>query len=161
MAAEKLGFQDFIGTVEGDASEFITELHRLLTEGGCKIEVKEAKSGYVVSYRYDKKTIMNYVFRKKGMIARIYGNHVIDYMAFLDTLPDGMVKAIQDAPYCKRLLNPNDCNPKCAMGNDFILRGQREQKCRYSAFMFLLCEENNPFIKSFIMHELEASSRTK
>lgn len=161
MATEKFSFEDFISTVDGDASEFITELHNELTASGCKIEVKEAKSGYVVSYLYNKKTLLNYVFRKKGIIARIYGNHVIDYMEFLDTLPDGMVKAIQDAPDCKRLLNPRDCNPKCAMGNDFILRGQRHQKCRYSAFMFLLCEENNPFIKSFIKSELEACSRTK
>lgn len=93
----KLGFEDFIITVDGAQAGFITELNRELTEGGCTIEVKEAKSGYVVSYLHNKKAIANYVFRKKGIIARIYGNHIIDYMEFLDTLPDGMVQAIKDA----------------------------------------------------------------
>lgn len=149
----------FIITVDSALTEFVTALHHKLTEDGCTIEVKEAKSGYVVSYLYNKKAIANYVFRKKGIIARIYGNHIDDYMELLDTLPDRMMKIIQDAQVCKRLINPDDCNPKCAMGYDFILHGQRHPKCRNNAFMFLLCEENNPFIKTFLMSELAARCR--
>ena len=29
-----------------------------------------------------------------------------------------MKKEITKASVCKRLINPNDCNPKCAMGYD-------------------------------------------
>lgn len=158
---DKLGFDDFIGTVEPVLTDFITRLHRELLEGGCKVEVKEAKSGYVVSYLYNKKAIANYVFRKKGILVRIYANHVLEYEALLDTLPNEMAKAIEAAPVCKRLINPDDCNSKCAMGYDFILHGQRQQKCRNNAFMFLLCEENNPSIKAILKSELAARCKAK
>lgn len=157
MEKTKLGFSDFIDAVDSENKAFITELHQDLTAKGCKIAVKEAKSGYVVSYLYDKKTVVNFVFRKKGLFVRIYANHIQGYMAFLDILPDAMVKTIQAAPVCKRLVNPNDCNARCAMGYDFMLHGERLQKCRNNAFMFLLCEENNAFIKTFLHNELNAS----
>lgn len=158
MENKKLGFEDFIATVDSSYREFVNDLHHDFIEHGCKIEVKAAKSGYLVSYSLNKKTIANYVFRKKGLIVRIYANHINQYMGYLDTLPDGMIKTIHDAPICKRLVNPEDCNPKCAKGYDFLLRGEQLQKCRSNAFMFLLSEENNPFIKTFIVNELEACS---
>lgn len=156
MEKIKLGFGEFIDTVDDGNREFVTELHQEFIDRGCKIEVKEAKSGYVVSYLLNKKTIANYVFRKAGLIVRIYANHIKDYMEFLETLPEGMVKTIETAPVCKRLINPDDCNSKCAMGYDYILNGKRHQKCRNGAFMFLLCEENNKFIKDFLRNELTA-----
>lgn len=155
----KLGFEDFIVAVDSASTEFVVGLHNYLMEGGCKIEVKEAESGYMVSYLYNKKAIANYVFRKKGMFARIYGNHIVEYVEILDTLPNGMVKTIKDAPVCKRLINPDQCNQKCTMGYDFIMQGERYQKCRNNAFMFLLCEENNPFIGALLKNELEVRSQ--
>ena len=159
MEKIKLGFDAFIATVGDGDKAFVTELHQVFMDKGCKIEVKEAKSGYVVSYILNKKTVANFVFRKAGLIVRIYANHVKEYMAFLETLPDAMIQTIQESPNCKRLINPNDCNSKCAMGYEFLLRGQRLQKCRNGAFMFLLCGENNPFIKTFLEQELKACSR--
>jgi hypothetical protein len=128
---------------------------------GADYEVKEAKMGYLVSYLLNKKTIANYVSRKKGLIIRLYANCINQYMGFLDILPDGMVKTIRDAPICKRLMNHDTCNSKCPMGYDFVLRGQRLQKCRSNAFMFLLCAESNPFIKTFLKNELEACAQVK
>lgn len=63
---KKLGFEDFIAAVAAENQEFVRELHAKLTELGCKMEVKAAKSGFVVSYSLNRKTIANYVFRKKG-----------------------------------------------------------------------------------------------
>lgn len=156
MANQKFSFEDFITTVEDEQSEFVTKLHQMLTQGGCKIEVKESKSGYLVSYILNKKTIANYVFRKKGLIVRIYANHITEYMEILDGFSDEMIKSIEDAPICKRLVNPESCNSKCAMGYDFILKGERYQKCRSNAFMFMFCEENNPFIEDFLKREMQA-----
>lgn len=156
MAHVALGFEDFIQTVDTDSQAFVKELHQVLSDCGCKIEVKEAKSGYVVSYTWHKKTIANYVFRKKGLLVRLYANHLGEYMAFLDTLPPDMVKAIGDAPICKRLVKPDACNAKCPMGYEFLLQGQHHQKCRFNAFLFLVCTENNPAIRAFFTHELKA-----
>lgn len=147
MMSEKYTLHDFLATVDGDNQTFVNELHDELTRYGCKAEIKLAKSGYVVSYSLNQKTVMNYVFRKKGLMARIYTNHIAQYMDFFDTLPDQMVKAIQRAPICKRLVDPSTCNPKCSMGYDFVLKGERLQKCRNNAFLFLLSEESRPFVK--------------
>ena len=47
--SEKYTFDDFLSTVDGDNREFVRELHEELTKLGCKTEIKQAKSGYVVS----------------------------------------------------------------------------------------------------------------
>lgn len=155
---KKSGFEDFIAAVNGDNQEFVRELHHKLMERGCKLEVKDARSGYVVSYKYDKKTIANYVFRKKGLLIRIYAEHASQCTELLDTLPDGMVQSIQKASICKRLVNPDDCNPRCPMGYDFWLKGEHYQKCRSNAFMFLVCPENNEFIGELLLKEIKVDS---
>lgn len=155
--SEKYTFQDFLASVDGENQKFVSDLHDELTALGCRAEVKSAKSGYVVSYSRSKKTIANYVFRKKGLIARIYAGHIAQHMELLDTLPDSMVRSIQKAPICKRLVDPSACNQKCSMGYDFILKGERLQRCRYGAFMFLLTEESRPYIKSLLLKEASAT----
>lgn len=153
---EKYTFQDFLASVDGDNQEFVSNLHEELTGLGCKIDVKSSKSGYVVSYSLNKKTIVNYVFRKKGIMARIYAAHIAQYMEILDTLPEGMVRSIQEAPVCKRLVDPSACNSRCSMGYDFILKGERLLRCRNNAFLFLLNEESRPYVKSLLLNEVRA-----
>ena len=80
---------------------------------------------------------------------------------FLDTLPEKVKKEIKNASVCKRLLNPDDCNPKCAMGYTFSLDGEQYQKCRYMAFQPTLSEENNPYIRQFLGKELQGLYNTK
>ena len=143
---KEIEFQDFITSVPIENQDFVKELHNKLMELGCKIEIKTAKSGNMVSYLYHKKTVANYVFRKKGMLVRIYGVHVNEYEKILETLPCEMVSTIQKAPICKRLADPTD----------FWLKGEHYQKCRNSAFMFLVCPQNNPFIQSFLLSEVKA-----
>lgn len=152
----KLNYDDFFATVSEKDKPFVDEMHKIFLAHGCTLEVKEAKSGYVVSYLHNKKTVANYVFRKSGMLLRLYAKHVQQYMELLDTMPDAMVKAIQAAPVCKRLINPDDCNSKCSMGYDFILRGERQQKCRNNAFFLPVCDANNPSLKLLVEQELAA-----
>lgn len=52
---ETYTFQDFLASVDGANQKFVSELHDGLTGLGCKIDVKSAKSGYVVSYSLNKK----------------------------------------------------------------------------------------------------------
>ena len=155
--SEKYTFHDFLGSVQEENKDFVSGLHDELTKLGCKIEVKLAKSGYVVTYSLNKKAIVNFVFRKKGLVARIYASHVAQYLDVLKTLPDEMAQTIQAASLCKRLLDPAACNQKCSMGYDFIFKGERLQKCRNSAFMFLLSEENKPYVKKLLLSEAKAA----
>jgi len=154
MAQEKITFEQFLEAVDTDNKPFVQELHSYMMDNGCKVTFEEKKSGFLASYKYGKppKSVINFVFRKHGMLTRIYGEHISSYPDFLNSLPPEMVKSIEDAGICKRLVN-NTCSPKCS-GYDFIIGDMHFQKCRYNCFEFLMTHETNPYIKSFIEHEL-------
>ncbi len=152
-------FDDFLPQVAPDHLPFVLDLDSALRAWGYKTKVELAKSGYVVSYLHPKtkKTLLNYVFRKTGMLMRIYGDHVGGYLDFLQTLPESMAKEVAGEPNCKRLLNPAACNSRCPMGYVFSIRGEEYQKCRYNAFVFDVTNETMPFLKPFV--EKEALAR--
>lgn len=149
-------FNLFLNSVEAQYQDFVQDLHNLLTENQCKCEIKPAKSGYLVSYVFldTKKTLANFVFRKSGIKLRIYADHIEQYQEFLNSLPKKMKKEISKASICKRLINPDDCNQKCAMGYTFSFDNEQYQKCRFMAFMPTLSQESNPYIKQFLINEL-------
>ena len=73
MAKEKASFKEFLSAVAPEHQAFVEKLNTKLIEQGCVLVIKEAKSGYAASYQLEKKTVMNWVFRKSGILARIYG----------------------------------------------------------------------------------------
>ncbi len=75
MAKEIGSFKEFLSAVAPEHKAFVDQLNNKLLEKGCDLVIKEAKSGYTASYQLDKKTIMNWVFRKSGILARIYGDN--------------------------------------------------------------------------------------
>jgi len=158
MAQAIISFEQFIEAVDTDNRQLVQDLHNYLLDNGCKVSFEEKKSGFLASYKYGKpqRAVMNFLFRKSGMLTRIYGERIGAYPDFLNTLPGIMVESIKDASMCKRLVL-NECSPKCR-GYDFTIGNERFQKCRYSCFEFLMTSESNPFIKSFVEHEL--SERT-
>ena len=148
-------FTLFMETVDNRFCSFVIQINEYLTANGCKCDIKLQKSGYVVSYVLNsKRTLATFISRKTGMKIRIYPEHIGEYQNFLDTLPEKAKKEIKKASVCKRLIHPDDCNPKCIMGYTFILDGEQYQKCRYMAFQLTLSEENNPYIKQFLEKEL-------
>ena len=157
MDKKDLKFEDFLMDVDPAYHIFVTQTHDLLLENGCSIKMDLAKNGYLVSYSdRNKRVLLNFVFRKSGLITRIYGDNVNGYNDFLETLPGEMVKAIEKAPVCKRLIDITKCNSKCRMGYDFTLKDTQYQKCQYNCFMFLVTDENVPFISKFLTKELKA-----
>lgn len=139
----------------GSSRNFVEEINDFLLTNNCKREIKTAKSGFTVSYLLQdtKKTLATFICRKTGIKIRIYPQRLHEYMDFLDTLPAKMKKEIAKASVCKRLVNPNDCNPKCVMGYDFVMDKERYQKCRYMAFTFTVNEESILYIKQFLQNE--------
>ena len=154
MAQEKITFEQFLEAVEANNKAFIQDLHDYLTTNGCKVTIEEKKSGFLASYKHTKlkKSIANLLFRKHGMLVRIYGENASEFPDFMDTLPVGMVQSIEKAGECRRLVH-NTCSPKCT-GYDFMMGDKRFQLCRYNAFEFLVENENSPYIKAFIENEL-------
>ncbi|MCL2578041.1 MAG: hypothetical protein FWE27_08330 [Defluviitaleaceae bacterium] len=155
MAQEKITFEQFFEAVEASNQPFVQDLHNYLLENGCKVTFEEKKSGFLASYKHGKppKAVLNFVFRKHGMLTRIYGERISGYPDFLNTLPKEMVQSIESAGICKRLVH-STCSPKC-IGYDFKIGNEHFQKCRYNCFEFLITDENNPHIKSFVEHEIK------
>lgn len=149
-------FDLFLQTVDPRFLGFVLEINDYLKNQNCKCDIKSAKSGFVVSYVLNdtKRTLATFVSRKTGMKLRIYPEHISQYQDFLATLPEKMKKEIRKASVCKRLINPDDCNPRCVMGYTFDFEGETLKKCRYMAFMPTLSEENNPYIMQFLEKEL-------
>ena len=155
MTQEKITFEQFIQAVDADNQPFVQDLNSYLLENGCKATFEEKKSGYLASYKYGKppRAVLNFVFRKTGMLTRIYGERISGYPDFLNTLPKEMVESIESAGICKRLVH-NACSPKCS-GYDFTIVNEHFQKCRYSCFEFLMTSKSNPYIKAFVEYELK------
>ena len=154
MSKEKVTFEQFFASVAAENQTFVQELHDTLLENGCKVAFSEQKSGFLASYKYGKppRAFANVLFRKQGMLVRIYGEHTAEYLDFLNTLPTEMVTSIEQSGVCKRIVE-NTCSPKCT-GYDFVIGDTRFQKCKYNCFEFLVTEESKPYIKLFIQHEL-------
>jgi hypothetical protein len=154
MATETIDCEQFIQSVDFQYRQFVQDLHEYMLESGCKVTFEQKKSGFLASYKIGKpvRAIANFVFRKQGMLVRIYGENINKYEDFLNTLPKGMADSIKESSECKRLVH-NTCSPKCS-GYDFKIGDERYQKCRYGCFELLVTDENNPFIKSFVEFEL-------
>ena len=159
MPEKELNFEDFINDVDPRYRGFVRETHEFMLDKGCKLKLALAKNGYVVSYPYGKSkhVIFNYVFRKKGLVARIYCDHIAQYTDFIETLPEKIIDSIKKAPSCKRFENPPKCNSKCG-GYVFSIKGTQHQKCRYNCMMITIDDETTPFIKMLIEKELEYRS---
>lgn len=153
-------YEDFLALVDPGVLPFVEEMHKELISRGCTLKIAEAKSGYVVSYGLGEpsRVLLNYVFRKKGLMVRVYTDHILEYMQYLEELPPAMVKGIAKAPVCRRLVNPTLCNASCPKGYEFLLEGQPYQKCRYNCFLLLTGEESNPYIQGLVQRELQARS---
>ena len=159
MPKQAIPFSDFLVTAGAEHEDFIMQLHEYLQENNCVAEIKEAANGYVVSYVHKptKRTVANYVFRKKGPMLRVYADHILSYLELLAHWPKSMIDTIKKGGVCKRLLNPTACNARCLKGFDFILDGERQQLCRYgSGFTFLLEDEAKPYLSEIMKCELQA-----
>jgi len=159
MPKQTIPFSAFLTAAGAEHGEFINQLHDYLQENDCTTEIKEAASGYVVSYIHKptKRTVANYVFRKKGPMLRVYADHILSYGDILTSWPESMKNTIRKGGACKRLIDPTACNSRCLLGFDFILDGERQQPCRYgSGLTFLLEDEAKPHLLEIMQHEIKA-----
>ncbi len=155
-------FEDFLMIVAAELQPFAAGVDACLLQNGCTRKIEPAKNGYLVSYAYapagqsKKRTLANFVFRKGGLVTRVYGDCVGGYAGFLDTVAPDMREKAAKAPVCKNLTAPGTCSPHCSMGYDYEMGGTRHQKCKYNAFLFPVSTENAADIRAFIEREMAA-----
>lgn len=155
-----ISFSDFLATVPEEQRDFVSSLHVRLTENGCTIRIKEAKSGYAVSYLWENRTMMNWVFRKSGILVRIYGDHSDQYESVIAALPVDMQKKMTGSRDCKRLKDPSACSNTCVMGFVYDLDGTIHQKCRNDGMLFPLFDKTSLHIQSLLDAELAVRQKT-
>jgi len=156
MAEEKFRFENFIQALNASDLTFVQNLHEYMLNNGCKATFEEKKTGLLGSYKHtkSKKSVINLLLKKQGLLVRIYGENIGGYHDFLNSLPVEMVKSIDDASICKRLVH-NTCSPKCA-GYDFMIGNKHFQKCKYNCFEFIVTNKSKKYIKSFVENETKA-----
>lgn len=157
MDKQVLSFENFLFNVSPQYQPFVQKVHDELLGQGYKLKLEMAKSGYLVSYGHPKtkRSILNFVFRKSGLVIRVYADHLSRYSDFLGMLPDGMMKIIAKSPLCKRLIDPMACNQRCPMGYAFEVGGEWYKKCRYNCFLLPVNDESVSFLETFIAHEMK------
>lgn len=156
MEKEKGSFKEFLAAIAPEQQAFVERLNNKLVEQGCDLVIKEAKSGYTASYRLEKKTVMNWVFRKSGILARIYGDNAKKYEDTIASLPADMQKKMTSARDCKRLMDPNACSDTCVKGFVYTLNGDTHKKCRNDGMFFLLTDESAEHIAGLVCAEVAA-----
>lgn len=151
-------FRMFLESIAAKDQPAVLSVHEFMMDKKCKMEMKSAKSGYVLSYLRpgDTHALANFVCRKTGVKIRFYAEHVDKYENMLSELPAKMKAGIAKSSDCKRLKNPDDCNSRCPMGYIFHMDGQEYKKCRYMAFMLDVTNDNVSYLTDLIEKELEA-----
>ena len=146
----KYEIDDFFKEVEPAHQSFARTTHEMLTMGGYKMKMESKASGLFVSYSHPKtkRSLLNFVFRKIGLLARLYPDNASTRFS-MDNLPASMEKELVKAPDCKM------CSEKCTKGNKFLLRGQAYDKCRYNSFLFAVTEESKPVLIEWIEKEVK------
>lgn len=154
MAKEKGSFKEFLSAVAPEYQSFVEKLNNKLIEQGCDLVIKKAKSGYAASYQLEKRTVMNWVFRKSGVLARIYGDNAGKYEDIIATLPAEMQKKMTTSRDCKRLIDPTACSDTCVKGFVYTLNGDTHKKCRNDGMFFLLTNETAEHIAGLVCAEV-------
>lgn len=160
MAKEKGSFKEFLSAVAPEYQTFVENLNNKLIEQGCDLIIKEAKSGYTASYQLEKKTVMNWVFRKSGILARIYGDNASKYEDTIASLPTDMQKRMTTSRDCKRLIDPTACSDTCVKGFVYTLNGDTHKKCRNDGMFFLLTSETAEHIAGLVCSEVTVREST-
>lgn len=154
MANEMNSFNEFLLTVAPEHQVFVEKLNQKLIEQGCDLVVKKAKSGYTVTYQLKKKSVMNWVFRKVGILARIYGDNACKDSDIITSLPTNMQTKMTKSRDCVRLIDPNACSPVCVRGFIYTLNGDTHKKCRNDGMLFQLTNENAEHIDKLVSKEV-------
>lgn len=159
MSKAECTFKDFVDSADPNHRDFFADVDIILTDKGYLPKIELKKTGYAVSYfnKKLKRTIANFVTRRKGILMRVYADNTDQYMNIFSDLPDSMAKEIKKAQDCKRMIDPTACNSKCKMGISIVLNDELHKKCRYSALMFLVQPDKYDFLKSILNNELNVS----
>ena len=146
-------FDDFLKTVEPQHKAFAESMHKELIANGYKAAIESKATGFFIGYKHPKtkRSLMNFLFRKKGLLVRIYPASKTPIIP--NAVTEGMIKEIDKAITCKM------CSEKCIKGYKFAINDQAYDKCHYGAFLFVVSEESKPVIAKWVKTEIEENQQ--
>ena len=145
-------FTEYQDLLPMEILETVQSIHAELSKMGFTEDIKEAKSGPILSYIKDKKVLLNYVYRKSGIKVRLYAAGIAAYEDCLAVLPGSMKTELKKAADCKKL-NGLPCTPTCPGGYTYTLDGELLKKCRSTAFLMTLNQKTAGYIQTLILRE--------
>ena len=72
-------FTEYQDQLPIEIRETVQNIHAELSAMDFTEEIKEAKSGPILSYTKDRKALLNYVYRKSGIKVRLYAAGIAAY----------------------------------------------------------------------------------
>ncbi len=146
---------DFLSLISDESKTFVDELDTFLIDNKCRRSIKPAAKGYLVTYVLPEsgRSLLNFVFRKGCVKARIYAAHVAEYEELIEKFPESTKKEISGSLDCKKLTGKT-CSPSCPAGYAFVMDGKEYKKCRSMAFLPVLNNSNNSIIREMIEKEI-------
>ena len=145
-------FAEYKDLLPSGIRETVQNIHAELSAMGFTAEIREAKSGPVLSYKKDRKVLLNCVYRKSGIKVRLYAAGIAAYEDRLAVLPDSMKAELKKAADCKKL-NGLTCTPTCPGGYTYMLDGELLKKCRSMAFLMTLDQKTAEAVQTLILCE--------
>jgi len=141
-------FNDFLVTVELQHQSFAQAIHENLIEKKIKVKIENKASGFFVSYSNPKtkRSLLNFLFRKSGLLVRIYPSNID--VEVPSNITATMKEEIEKAPNCKL------CSDKCPTGYKYSINGQAYNKCRYNAFLFAVNEKSKNVLTEWVQKEI-------
>ena len=145
-------YTEYQDLLPSEILETVQNIHTALSAMGFQEDIREAKSGPVLSYIKDGKSLLNCVYRKSGIKVRLYAAGIAAYEDCLAALPDSMKAELKKAADCKRL-NGLTCTPACPGGYAYTLDGELLKKCRSMAFLMTLNQKTAEYIQTLVLRE--------
>ena len=139
--------------VPDESKAFVDELNSFLVGKEYERSKPAARLSVTYSLPGSDKSLLNFVFRKGCVKARIYASHVGEYEELIEKFPEVTKKEIANALECKKL-NGKTCSPTCPAGYTFVMDDMEYKKCRSMAFLPALNKANNPIIKEMTRKKL-------
>jgi len=135
---------EFISEVPDACKTFVTEAHEAMVKAGYKSKIVKKPGGSTAAYAHPKtkQVLAQFFFRKKVLHLYLYVVFFGDFNGYLDKLPRSVSDQLGVFNDCKRLHNPDACNPKCPMGYDFTVSDVRYRKCKYGRVTVVMNKES-------------------
>jgi len=161
MPKAKYQLDDFLALVQDDNKDFIFTVNEMMAQKGYKLKIQLTKSyGLHVSYWQPKiKSVVGiivYFLVQDGKFKiRINANNYAKYLDVLNRLPEHILKQMDRADNCMKVLDPQKCWQGC-MGYDFHIGDKHYQKCLINCFLLDVDAESMPFLLELLENELNA-----